>query len=98
MQSDSELSRFSIVSDSSPILHRLDSLKLGQIKAILLMKKSYCLYIQFLHLSLDLSVDDDGDDGDFSVNPSLPKKELLRDLLLGHRSQFRHVTGFFQEE
>ena len=51
-----------------------------------------------MNVYLTVFDDDDGDYGDFSINPTLPKKELLRDLLLGHRSQFKHVTGFFPEE
>jgi hypothetical protein len=37
-------------------------------------------------------------DGDFSVNPNVPKNEVLTNLLEGHSSRFRNVTGFSIEE
>lgn len=88
-------------SDESACLHEASVTNrafLGQIQSVLLLKKRYQLYAQVMNLYLTVFDDDDVEDGDFSVNPTMPKKEVLRDLLLGHRSQFKHVTGFFPEE
>ena len=66
---------------------------LGQIQSVLRIQQRYQQYAQVIHLSLNVIDDDDGDDGDFSVNLTMRKKELLGHLLPGHRSQFKHGSS-----